>query len=117
MIPIQQIRSEPDSIKSALKSRGIELDLDQILIVDDKRRNFITELDTLRAERNAVSQEIGQIKKEGGSADEAVIAMREKGEVIQTLESKVNLLTQKIQDLLLDWLKIQVLQINHILEL
>ena len=102
MIPIQQIRSEPDSIKSALKSRGVELDLDQILIVDDKRRNFITELDTLRAERNVVSQEIGQIKKEGGSADEAVIAMREKGEVIQTLESKVNSLTQKIQDLLLD---------------
>ena len=102
MIPIQQIRSEPNSIKSALKSRGVELDLDQILIVDDKRRNFITKLDTLRAERNAASQEIGQIKKEGGSADEAVIAMREKGEVIQTLESKVNSLTQKIQDLLLD---------------
>ena len=36
MIPIQQIRSELDSIKSALKSRGVELDLDQILIVDDK---------------------------------------------------------------------------------
>ena len=62
MIPIQQIRSEPDSIKSALKSRGVELDLDQILIVDDKRKDFITELDTLRAERNVVSQEIGQIK-------------------------------------------------------
>ena len=87
MIPIQQIRSEPDLIKSAIESRGVELDLDQMLIVDDERRNLITELDTLRAERNTVSQEIGQIKKEGGNADEAVTAMRKKGEAIQIYTS------------------------------
>ena len=102
MIPIQQIRSEPDSIKSALGSRGIELDLEQMLIVDDERRNFITMLDTLRSERNTVSQDIGQIKREGGNADEAVIAMRKKGEEIQVLESKVNSLNEKIQNLLLE---------------
>ena len=102
MIPIQQIRSEPDLFKSAIESRGVELDLGQILIVDDERRNLITELDTLRAERNTVSQEIGQIKKEGGNADEAVTAMRKKGEEIQTLESKVNSLNENIQDLLLE---------------
>ena len=102
MIPIQQIRSEPDSIKSALSSRGIELDLGQMLVVDDERRNFITKLDTLRSERNTVSQDIGQIKKEGGNADEAVIAMRKKGEEIQALESKVNSLNEKIQNLLLE---------------
>ena len=102
MIPIQQIRSEPDSIKSALSSRGIELDLGQMLVVDDERRNFITKLDTLRSERNTVSQDIGQIKKEGGNADEAVIAMRKKGEEIQAMESKVNSLNEKIQNLLLE---------------
>ena len=102
MIPIQQIRSEPNSIKSALSSRGIELDLGQMLVVDDERRNFITKLDTLRSERNTVSQDIGQIKKEGGNADEAVIAMRKKGEEIQALESKVNSLNEKIQNLLLE---------------
>ena len=102
MIPIQQIRSEPDLFKSAIESRGVELDLEQILIVDDERRNLITELDTLRAERNTVSQEIGQIKKEGGNADEAVTAMRKKGEGIQILESKVNSLNKNIQDLLLE---------------
>ena len=102
MIPIQQIRSGPDLIKSAIESRGVELDLGQILIVDDERRNLITELDTLRAERNTVSQEIGQIKKEGGNTDEAVTAMRKKGEEIQTLESKVNSLNENIQDLLLE---------------
>ena len=102
MIPIQQIRSEPNSIKSALSSRGIELDLGQMLVVDDERRNFITKLDTLRSERNTVSQDIGQIKKEGGNADEAVISMRKKGEEIQVLESKVNSLNEKIQNLLLE---------------
>ena len=102
MIPIQQIRSETDSIKSSLRSRGVELELEQMLIVDDERRNLITELDTLRAERNTVSQEIGQIKKEGGNTDEAVTAMRKKGEEIQTLESKVNSLNENIQDLLLE---------------
>ena len=102
MIPIQKIRSEPDSIKSAIKTRGVEFDLDQILLVDSDRRKTVTELDTLRAERNTVSQEIGKIKKEGGNADETVIAMRKKGEEIQTLESKVNSLTQEIQDLLLE---------------
>ncbi|HJM48025.1 MAG TPA: serine--tRNA ligase, partial [Candidatus Marinimicrobia bacterium] len=101
MIPIQQIRSNPDSIMSALRSRGVELNLDQMLMVDDDRRMLITKLDTLRAERNLVSQEIGQIKKDGGNADGAVTTMRKKGEEIQKLESKVNSLNEKIKDLLL----------------
>ena len=65
MIPIQQIRSDLDSIKSSLGSRGVELNLDQMLRVDDDRKMLINELDTLRAERNIVSQEIGEIKKDG----------------------------------------------------
>ena len=102
MIPIQKIRSEPDSIKSAIEARGVEFDLDQILLVDSDRRKTVTELDTLRAERNKVSQEIGNIKKEGGNADEAVLSMRKRGEEIQILESEVNSLSEQIQTLLLE---------------
>lgn len=102
MIPIQYIRSEPDSVKTALESRGVEIDLDQILLLDSDRKKSITELDSLRAERKIASQEIGRIKKEGGNADESVIAMRKKGEKIQSLESALGLVTEKIQDLLLE---------------
>jgi len=102
MISIQQIRSDSDSIKSSLRNRGVDLDLDQILQEDAKRRNLITEMDILRAERNSVSQEIGQIKKEGGNADEAVAAMRKKGTEIQAFETTVSLLDEKLRNLLLE---------------
>ena len=102
MISIHHIRSEPESVKSGIETREIECDLDYILQIDNDRRKTISKLDTLRAERNKVSQEIGKIKKEGGNAEEAVFAMRKKGEEIQILESEFNSLTEQIQKLLLE---------------
>jgi seryl-tRNA synthetase len=56
----------------------------------------------MRAERNKVSQEIGLIKKSGGSAEESVTAMRKMGNHIQELECNVTALKQSIHSLLLE---------------
>ena len=101
MISIKKIRLEKKLIYDLIKSRGVEPNLDNILDFDKAIRSGSTNLDALRAERNIVSQDIGEIKKSGGDADKLVASMREKGEEIHNLEIKINSLKNKLKDLLL----------------
>ncbi len=63
MLDINLIREQPDVVRQALKIRqmnpGVVDDLQQM---DARRRALITEVELLKAQRNAVSKEIGKSK-------------------------------------------------------
>ncbi len=52
MLDVNFIRDNADRIKTAIKQKKIDLDLDQLLSVDEKRRNVLTQVEDLRAQRN-----------------------------------------------------------------
>jgi seryl-tRNA synthetase len=63
MLDINFIREHPEQVRDALQKRNMETDLvDQVLAVDTERRTLINRAETLKAERNAVSKEIGRMK-------------------------------------------------------
>ena len=64
MIGIQFIRQNPDLVRDALKKRHDDAPLDDILQLDLEHRKLIQEVETLRAEQNARSKEIVQLKGE-----------------------------------------------------
>ena len=72
MIDIKLIRSNPEMIKAGAKKRNYDADkiVDDILAIDAKRREITAESDAKRAEQNAASKKIPQIKKEGGDVSE-----------------------------------------------
>lgn len=76
MLEIKYIRNNLSVVEQSLKARGADIDLKALLAIDEKRRAIIGELETLRHQRNTVSDEIAMIKKAGDNADEKVADMR-----------------------------------------
>ena len=61
MLDINIIREQPDLVRKALADRQDEAaPVDQILELDRRRRLTIQEGESLKAERNTVSKEIGK---------------------------------------------------------
>lgn len=71
MLDITFIRKHPEEVKKNAASRGADVDVDQLLVLDKKRREYLQHIETLRAKRNKTSkrkpndEEIKQMKKVG----------------------------------------------------
>ena len=105
MLDLKLIRSEPETVRTALARRGDDAGaehLDEILELDELRRTAVTEGDELRARRNEVSRTIGELKREGKDADALIAEMREVGARVDELESRVTASEERIQELLLN---------------
>jgi seryl-tRNA synthetase len=89
MLDINLIREKPDVVRSALKNRQMDVSpVDSILQLDGKRRGLLTEVEKLKAERNAVSKEIGQLK-DAADRQSKIEAMRLVGDKISALDKEV----------------------------
>ncbi|MBP3382232.1 MAG: serine--tRNA ligase, partial [Clostridia bacterium] len=65
MLDLKRIRTDADGVKAAIKKREMDLDsvVDEILAIDEKRRALTGEVEAMKAQQNAVSKKIPQIKK------------------------------------------------------
>ncbi|MDO8614826.1 MAG: serine--tRNA ligase [Dehalococcoidia bacterium] len=63
MLSIQLIRENPDLVRRALQRRHTEAPLDEALALDARWRSVLAEVESLRAERNALSKEIGGLSR------------------------------------------------------
>ena len=99
MLDINLIREKPEVVKAALTSRNMDTGvIDDLLALDKERRSSLTVVETLKAERNAVSKEISQIKDQS-QRQEKIDAMRQVGEKIAELDEQVRLVEEKLQNI------------------
>jgi len=104
VLDIRRIRSEPDIVKAALArrgSKGVVESVDEILLLDERRRERLREVNDLKAERNEVSKKIGELKREGGDAEDMIAAMREVGDRISEIDTDVVEAEGRIREVLL----------------
>jgi seryl-tRNA synthetase len=103
MLDLNYVRENLDNVRAALKSRGADAQaLDEFEAADAERRRVIAESDSLNAQRNAASREIGGLMKEG-KKDEAESRRREVGELkdrIADLDQKRAAAETKMNELL-----------------
>jgi len=64
MLDIKFIRDNQDLVKTTIANKRVDLDLDELLDLDAKRRDLLTELESLQATKNAVSKSIPQLSEE-----------------------------------------------------
>ena len=75
MLALTLIRSNPDLVRDSLTRRHEDPELvDQIIDADVRRRALVDERDTLRAEQNKASKEIG---KAGKPSEQALAQLRD----------------------------------------
>lgn len=89
MLDINLIRENPEIVRKALRDRqGDPAPVDAILKLDEIRRGLLVQVESLKAERNAVSKEIGKMK-DPVERQAKVEAMRLVGDRIAELDTQV----------------------------
>ncbi len=92
MLDIKLIREKPDFVRQRLATRGAgdEKFIDGILQADEQRRKTLAEVETLKAQRNRVSKEIGALmgQKKTAEAESKKAETRELGERIAILDKE-----------------------------
>lgn len=101
MLDIKAIRSNPEEIKRKLARRGEEFRIDDILKLDEERRNVIFEVEDLKSKKNKVSEAVAKLKKAKQDAEVMVLEMREVSEKIKEMDDRVRLLDEEITNILL----------------
>ncbi len=69
MLDLNYIRQNPDEVKARLADLNTEAPIDEILQLDQQRRDLLKEVEALRQERNSGSKAIGQLMREGKKAE------------------------------------------------
>lgn len=100
MLDLKFIRANPDLVRAGLKKKKAEANLDALLALDEKRRAKLTEVEQLKARRNAVSEEVARLKKAGQNADAIIVEMRQVADRIKTLDDEVKGIDAEIEEIL-----------------
>ena len=102
MLDIKRIRKNPEELVEAMrKRRNKGADVTELLNVDAKRRELLQQVESMKAERNAVSSEIPKLKKQGVDVTEKLAEMKQLADKIKELDSTVTELDAKLEELLM----------------
>lgn len=88
MIDPKILKENPKTIREMLERRKVSYPLDELLELDEKRRELIIETQNLRHKKNTLSQSIANKKKKQESAESELDEMKNVGEMMSTAESK-----------------------------
>ena len=89
MLDIKFVRDNTELVQQALINRGTNLDLNEFLELEKKRREVLADAEALKSKRNTVSQQISVMKKNKENADTLILEMRSVGEDIAKLDAEV----------------------------
>jgi seryl-tRNA synthetase len=96
MIDIRILREGPDLVRNALSARQLETGVvDRALELDEQRRGIIQQVETLKAERNNVSKEIGRMK-DPAEREAKIAAMRSVGDQIGQLDERLRSVDEQL---------------------
>src|SRR5512133_1194744 len=97
MLDLNFIRENPEVIKKSLADRQMDASpVEIVLSLDIDRRNLLTQVEKLKAERNVVSKEISTTK-DPSERQKKIDAMREVGDQIAGLDDTVREVDEKLK--------------------
>src|SRR5215471_4847738 len=100
MHDLAYFRNNFDTIAERLAARGGALNLDGFRELDRKRRAAISEAEQLKAKKNAQSQEVGRLKREGVDTTELQKEVRGYDAQIAALDEQKNAFEAEFQEML-----------------
>lgn len=103
MIDIKLITKNPELVKRKLSERGFQnlQIVDEILELDEKRREKTVKMNELQHLRNTLSKEVGIKKQKGEDVSELMEKLKKIKEETELLEKEVDYLTKQITEKLL----------------
>ncbi|MBI4428078.1 MAG: serine--tRNA ligase [Ignavibacteriales bacterium] len=101
MLDLKFIREHHETVRKSAEAKGLTVNLGEIISLDERRRALIQEGESLKAQRNQVSAQIGKVKKEGGDASRAIAEMDAVKDRIRVIDTDLREVEQKLDAALL----------------
>ena len=101
MLDLKFVRDNLPIVEQSLKNRNASVDLSDFIGMDRRRRELLTEVETLKSKRNTVSQEVSRLKKAGQDADVLIVEMRGVGDRIAAMDAEVKEIETKLTSILM----------------
>jgi seryl-tRNA synthetase len=92
VIDIKRLRQDPDGSRARLLRRGddsLAALLDAMINLDRQRRELLVRVESLKAERNAASDEVAQRKRAKQPADDLMERLKASGEEVRGLDVRL----------------------------
>jgi len=98
MISLKFIRENLDFVKNSLIKKKSDIDIDALMVLDEKRRMFLKKVEDLRASKNTASNQISNIMKEGKDAKSEIALMQNITSKIKEIEKDLKLTEASIDE-------------------
>jgi seryl-tRNA synthetase len=102
MLDVRFVRENVEAVREAIEKRGHDLSLDEFLLKEARRREILRAAEELRGKRNAVSEEIGRLKREGEDASHLMLEMKGVADEIKRVEEELRDLDEETGEFLLN---------------
>ena len=100
MIDIDIVRNDPEMVRTKSKQKGYDVDVQQILLLDEKKRGLLNEVEKLRQLRNELSQTNSKPDQSKiNQAKEVREKLSLKESELQSLETDFNKLIKEVPNL------------------
>jgi seryl-tRNA synthetase len=102
MLDMKFIRENIGFVKQAMLSRNKDIDFEQLLKWDQKRKVVISEIESLRLKRNEESEKVGKLKRGAKEPSPDILEeINELRNIIQQQEEQLLMIENQIEDFLL----------------
>ncbi|MDI6742605.1 MAG: serine--tRNA ligase [Smithella sp.] len=96
MLDIKYLRQNIDVVRKKMDERGQKIDFDRFLELDAKRRDILQSVETLRNERNSVSKQVGELKKQKADASALIEKMGEVSSKIKEYDESLRVIEEDL---------------------
>lgn len=101
MLDIKFIRQNTELVRKKMLERGIELDMAPFINLDARRRDILQDVEGLRSDRNTVSKQIGEKKKNKEDASDLITRMGDVSSRIKDLDEELKKVEDDLQALVM----------------
>jgi len=101
MLDAKFIRNNLDLVRAGVAAKGETAALAEFQSLDDARRQKITQVEQLKAERNAVTQTIARARQAGEDTTSLQEGMKVAGQKVKELDAEVSAIEEALEALLL----------------
>lgn len=104
MIDIKLLRQDAERVRSALARRldpALDATVAHLAEADRRRRDALVRAETLKARRNAATEEVARLKKSGQPADALLAELKQSSEEVKALDAEVRAIEADLDAVLL----------------
>src|SRR3954452_14172861 len=103
MLDAAFVRDHMEDVRTGLRNRGWnpDADLEQIAVLESRRRRLIPEVEGLKRDQNAAGDEVARAKRQGKDASDIFAANKARGQQIRRLEVELDQVEQQRTALLM----------------